>query len=244
MSYIILLAQLLVFGSLNHSENYLYPGIDYTKQLYYECGLEPVLSYDVFKLAITGMARIDNLKNKGIITIVDFSKPSTRERLYVIDLEHKKILYKSLVAHGKNSGGNMATSFSNNPRSLKSCLGFFITAETYNGKYGYSLRLDGLEPGFNDNARRRSIVVHGADFVSFEVANDCGLLGRSYGCPALPENKTKPIIDRISRGSCLFIYGKDPKYLKNSKILNEQLRLPVTVINTQKGATVAPRLGS
>lgn len=169
---------------------------------------------------MTGLEKIDSLHNRKIITIIDFSKPSTKERLFVIDLENKHVIYKSLVAHGKNSGGNMASSFSNTPRSLKSCLGFFLTAETYNGKYGYSLKLDGLEPGINDNARKRGIVVHGADFVSFSVAKDCGLLGRSYGCPALPLNKTKEIIDKISKGSCLFIYGIDPNYLKNSKILN------------------------
>jgi hypothetical protein len=243
MLYIILLSQLFLFGNLNQSENYFYPGIDNTMELYKECGLEHVLSYDIFKVAMTGMAKIDGLQNRNIITIIDFTKPSTRERLFVIDLENRKILYKSLVAHGKNSGGDMASSFSNSPRSLKSSLGFFVTAETYAGKYGYSLRLDGLEPGFNDNARRRSIVVHGADFVSFEVARDCGLLGRSYGCPALPIEKAKPIIDKISNGTCFFIYGKDPKYLKNSTILNEPVRVPSFGISTQKQTATLPRLG-
>jgi hypothetical protein len=244
MSYIILLVQIIAFGTINHSESYPIPWIDNTKELYHECGLEPVLSYDIFKLAMTGMARIDGIQNKKIITIIDFSKPSTRERLFVIDLENKKILYKSLVAHGKNSGGDMASSFSNSPRSLKSSLGFYLTAETYSGKWGYSLKLDGLEPGINDNARKRGIVVHGADFVSFEVAHDCGLLGRSYGCPALPINKAQPIIDKISKGTCLFIYGKDSKYLKNSKLLNEELRIPGPVISTREETTVTPRLGS
>ena len=113
----------------------------------------------------------------------------------------------------------MATRFSNAPRSRKSCLGFFVTAETYAGKYGYSLKLDGMEPGINDNARPRGIVVHGADFVSHTVAKDTGLLGRSFGCPALPVYSSKQIIDKISKGTCLFIYANDPKYLKTSKIL-------------------------
>jgi hypothetical protein len=189
------------------------------------------------------MDRIDELHNKKVITIIDFSKPSTRERLFVIDLENKKVLYKSLVAHGKNSGANMASSFSNSPRSLKSSLGFYRTAETYSGKWGYSLKLDGLEPGFNDNARRRSIVIHGADFVSYQVAKDCGLLGRSYGCPALPIEKTKPIIDKISKGTCLFIYAKDQKYLKSSTILNEPERMPSSGIRTQKQPAALVRLG-
>ncbi len=191
------------------------------QQLYQECSLENVLSFDVFRLAMTGFEKINDVPNKKIITIIDFTKPSTRERFFVIDLESKKLLYKSLVAHGKNSGGNMATRFSNTPRSLKSCLGFFLTAETYSGKYGYSLKIDGLEPGINDNARKRSIVIHGADFVSSEVVRQCGMLGRSYGCPALPIRRSREIIDKISKGSCLFIYGNDPLYLKNSKILNE-----------------------
>jgi hypothetical protein len=125
------------------------------------------------------------------------------------------------VAHGKNSGENIADSFSNDSKSLKSCLGFFLTAETYTGKHGYSLKLDGLEPGINDNARQRAIVIHGADYVSASFAQQHGRLGRSWGCPALPTDRSKEIIDKISQGSCLFIYGNDPKYLKNSKILNE-----------------------
>jgi hypothetical protein len=172
-------------------------------------------------MAVTGMEKINGVQNKNIITIIDFSKPSTKERCFVIDLQNKHILYKSLVAHGKNSGGNMATSFSNSPRSLKSCLGFFLTAETYAGRYGYSLKLDGQEQGINDNARPRGIVVHGADFVTAEIARQSGLLGRSYGCPALPLNKAKEIIDKISRGSCLFIYANDQKYLQSSAILNK-----------------------
>jgi hypothetical protein len=182
-----------------------------------------MLSFDIFRLAMTGLEKIDELQNRKIITIIDFSKPSTRERFFVIDLENKLILYKSLVAHGQNSGGNIASRFSNAPRSKKSCLGFFVTAETYSGKYGYSLKLDGLEPGINDNARPRGIVIHGADFVSQGVARECGLLGRSFGCPALPINCSKKIIDKISKGSCLFIYGNDPKYLKTSKILNDKI---------------------
>jgi len=244
MSYIILLSQLFIFCNLGHPGDYLYPKTDNTRDIYRECGLENLISYDVFRLAITGMERIDELQNRNVITIIDFSKPSTRERLFVVDLKNKKILYKSLVAHGKNSGGDMASSFSNSPRSLKSSLGFYRTAETYSGKYGYSLKLDGLEPGINDNARKRGIVVHGADFVSSEIARDCGLLGRSYGCPALPVYKAKAIIDIISNGSCLFIYGKDAGYLKNSKILNGPQREFVTSINNVRQTTISPRIGS
>jgi hypothetical protein len=224
-----LLIRLFIFCSLFLQGNSSYTDTD-SQILYKECGLESLLSFDIFRIALKGMGNVDGLKNKDIITIIDFSKPSTKERFFVIDLQNKRLLYKSLVAHGKNSGGNMATSFSNSPRSLKSCLGFFITAETYSGKYGYSLKLDGLEPGVNDNARARGIVVHGADFVTAEIARQSGLLGRSYGCPALPLNKAKEIIDKISRGSCFFIYANDQKYLQGSVILNMPVIHPVADI--------------
>ena len=221
MLQIILITQLFVLCNFYPSENHSFSRSDDALQLYQECALEKILSFDVFRLAMTGLEKIDELHNRKVITIIDFSKPSTRERLFVIDLENKQILFKSLVAHGQNSGANMARRFSNAPRSRKSCLGFFITAETYSGKYGYSLKLDGMEPGINDNARPRGIVIHGADFVSYTVARETGLLGRSFGCPALPVNSARKIIDKISKGSCLFIYGNDTKYLKSSKILNE-----------------------
>lgn len=221
MLKIFLIIQLFVPESFNPAENYSHSQSVDIQLLYQECGLETILSFDIFRFAMTGMEKINELQNKKIITIIDFSKLSTQERFFVIDLENKLILYKSLVAHGKNSGENIADSFSNDSKSLKSCLGFFLTAETYTGKHGYSLKLDGLEPGINDNARQRAIVIHGADYVSASFAQQHGRLGRSWGCPALPTDRSKEIIDKISQGSCLFIYGNDPKYLKNSKILNE-----------------------
>lgn len=180
MLKIILIAQLFVTPSLGQAGNYPHYESDDIRSLYQECGLETILSFDIFRYAMTGLERIKKLQNKKIITIIDFSKPSTQDRFFVIDLEHKLILYKSLVAHGKNSGENIAVSFSNDPESLKSCLGFFLTAETFTGKHGYSLRLDGLEPGINDNARRRTIVVHGAGYVSAAFARQHGRLGRSW----------------------------------------------------------------
>ena len=188
--------------------------------IYMECGLRDFIQFEVFEHALTGFEKISGLKNQKIITIIDYSKPSVQERFFVIDLERKKILYRTWVSHGKNSGGNVAENFSNKSNSLKSSLGFFITAEAYHGKYGYSLRLDGLEPGINDNARSRNIVIHGADYVGREIARQYGQLGKSWGCPALPPVLTKKIIDAISEGSCLFIYGNDDQYFRNSKMLN------------------------
>jgi len=223
MLKVILTVQAIFLGCFNLAGNYPYSKNTEMQLLYQECRLETLISFDVFRLAMTGFDKIKELQNKKIITIIDFSKPSTQERFFVIDLQNKQILYKSLVAHGKNSGKNIADSFSNEPNSLKSCLGFFLTAETYTGKHGYSLRLDGLEPGINDKARQRDIVIHGADYVCESVALQYGCLGRSWGCPALPTADSKKIIDQISKGSCLFIYGKEHEYLKASKILNEPL---------------------
>jgi hypothetical protein len=124
-----------------------------------------------------------------------------------------------LVAHGKNSGENFAESFSNVPESLMSSPGFFITAETYTGKHGYSLRVDGLEKGINDNARVREIVIHGADYVSDDYIKKYGRLGRSWGCPALPAALSNKIIDKIKEGTCLFVYSTDKNYNKNTEFL-------------------------
>ena len=176
-------------------------------QLWLDCNLEKTLSFEIFNTTILGYRKIENIKKKNIITIIDYSKPSTEERFFVIDLENKKLLFICFVAHGRNSGDHFATSFSNKPNSLQSSLGFFLTAETYMGENGYSMRLDGLEKGINDNARGREIVIHGADYVSREFITRTGRLGRSWGCPALPLETSKEVIDKISNGSCLFIYG-------------------------------------
>jgi hypothetical protein len=179
------------------------------QKLWAECKLEGVVSYEIFNSAIIGYRQIDNIKKKNIITIIDYSKPSDKDRFFVIDLENKKLLFKCLVAHGKNSGEFIATSFSNQSGSLKSSLGLFLTAETYVGDNGYSLRLDGLEKGINDSARSRDIVIHGASYVSRKFIEENGRLGRSWGCPALPLEVSKEIINIISEGSCLFVFAAD-----------------------------------
>jgi L,D-transpeptidase catalytic domain len=185
-------------------------------KLWADCSLTGVVSFAVFNTAMLGYLRIENIKKKNLLTVIDYSKPSTQKRFFVIDLKNKKLLYYCFVAHGKNSGENYPKAFSNQKQSLKSCLGFFLTAGTYSGKNGYSLQLDGLEKNINDNTRNREIVIHGAEYVSTEYIKNYGRLGRSWGCPVLPPEISKEVIDIISGGSCLFIYADDPYYKENS----------------------------
>lgn len=151
------------------------------------------------------------LKEEGkvkndFLTIIDFSMSSREKRCWVIDVDQNKIIYNSLVAHGQNSGEDYAQQFSNRNDSYQSCLGFFTTGEIYSGKHGMSMKLDGLEKGINDKARERSIVVHGADYVSNSFIRNHSRLGRSQGCPALPQDLSGKIINKIKNKSCLYIY--------------------------------------
>jgi hypothetical protein len=167
------------------------------------------LDTQAFRLAFSGYQELlekNLLKNDSLLTIVDYSKTSDKERLFIIDIKNRKIVDKSLVAHGQQSGTLLAQKFSNRKQSHMSSLGLFLTSSTYFGKHGYSLRIDGLEKGINDNARERAIVFHGANYVSRNYIGQNGRLGRSFGCPALPYEKNSEIIDRIKNGSCLFIY--------------------------------------
>lgn len=180
------------------------------------------ISIDLFSYAMKGYNYLNEhqrLSNTGIITIIDFSRPSDEKRLFIIDVFTGKLLFKTLVAHGRNSGKELARSFSNAASSFASSLGFYITSDTYNGKHGYSLRLNGCEKGFNDNAYKRAVVVHGADYVSESFIRQNGFLGRSHGCPAIPAALSKKIIDVIKDGSCLFIYSPSKTYLTQSALL-------------------------
>lgn len=193
---------------------------DLHKTLYETTGMEGEVSYAAFDEALTGYERIDSRK-KEILVFVDFSKPSTQERLYVIDMKNRRLLYKSLVAHGRGSGDTYATSFSNTPGSHQSSLGFYLTLNTYQGRNGYSLRLDGLEPGINDKAYERAIVIHGPDYCTKAFLDTAGRLGRSFGCPSLPKEISDKIIDTIKEGAVLFIYADDKEYRLNSPILSD-----------------------
>jgi hypothetical protein len=192
--------------------------------LYSEMNLGSMgMKQDVFSTAIQGFKKLisrGEVSNNHMITIADFSQPSTQKRLYVVDLDSKKVLFNTLVAHGKNTGKLWATSFSNSASSLKSSPGFYVTENTYDGDNGFSLRLNGLEKNINDNAHSRAVVMHGAPYVNEAFANSKGFLGRSWGCPAIPTAQTKAIINTIKDGSCLFIYTTENNYLQRSSVLN------------------------
>jgi hypothetical protein len=166
------------------------------------------------------------LQKKNLLTICDYSQPSSSKRLYVIDLAKGELLYNTYVSHGRNSGDDVASSFSNLNKSHKSSLGFMITAETYRGKAGYSMRFDGVEPGINDNVRMRDIVMHGSRYVSGKRADMGQMMGRSFGCPAVPYKEHKAIIDEIKNGSCFFAYHTDQWYNHSSAILNAHFNWP------------------
>ncbi|MDF2158469.1 murein L,D-transpeptidase catalytic domain family protein [Algoriphagus sp. CAU 1675] len=176
-------------------------------------------SPEVFRLAMEGYQKLSNELKNQTLTIIDFSLPSTEKRMWIIDPIKAEVLLHSVVSHGRNSGDLMAVRFSNKPQSYQSSLGFYKTAETYQGKHGYSLRLDGLEKGFNDQARNRAIVIHGADYAQENFAKSVGRLGRSLGCPALPPHLSAQAINLIKEGSLLFIFGDDENYLNQSMLL-------------------------
>ena len=186
--------------------------------LYEQMKLEGVIHFDAFKAAYTGYKKL-NKQNNSLLTLIDFNLPSSEKRMYVLDMTKKEVLFVSYVSHGRNSGENYATSFSNRNGSHQSSLGFYRTAGTYQGGNGYSLLLDGLEEGINDQARARTIVIHGADYCSEAVIRSSGRLGRSFGCPALPRELAKPIINAIKEGSLLFIYADQADYLAMSEVL-------------------------
>jgi len=167
-----------------------------------------------------------NLLKKGLIhkrtvlSICDFSQSCCSKRMYVIDVRHRKLLFRTYVAHGQNSGEEYATSFSNEPESFKSSLGFYVTERVYYGRNGLSLRLNGVDSGYNDLALRRNIVLHGSSYVGDKYMQNFGTLGTSLGCPALPAAISGRIIRAVRDGSCLFIYHPTQQYLDNSTVIN------------------------
>jgi L,D-transpeptidase catalytic domain len=177
-------------------------------------------AYDYAMQGFNYLVETGKLTNKAIISIIDFTKPSSQKRLFVLDLDNYRILFNTYVAHGVNSGREFASQFSNTPESNKSSLGFYITSNTYYGSNGYSLRLNGLERGINDNAGSRDIVMHGADYVNEAYIHSQGYIGRSWGCPAIAPKLSKPVINSIKNGTCLFIYSNANNYPRRSRVIN------------------------
>jgi hypothetical protein len=180
------------------------------------------LSKVAFEEGVKGynyLRSIGKLNNESVLSIVDFTLPSSQKRLFVIDLENFKLLFNTYVAHGRNSGKEYANRFSNSPESNMSSLGFYVTQNTYTGDHGLSLRLEGEEKGINDNAESRAIVIHCADYVSEKTIKELGYIGRSLGCPALPTKYAKPIIETIKDGSCFFVFSDSQKYISKSPLL-------------------------
>jgi hypothetical protein len=181
------------------------------------------INSEALSLAIKGF---EKLKEQGLVnnvrylTIIDFSKPSSANRFYVIDMVNEQLVLQTLVAHGRKSGSVFANTFSNQDASFKSSLGFYVTANTYIGKHGLTLQLQGLEKGINDRALERAIVLHGADYVSEAIAKQQGYIGTSLGCPAVPNDKINTIIETIQGASCLFVYAPSKDYIQKSPILN------------------------
>ena len=177
---------------------------------------------DVFEMALNAAScavQSGAVKAPETLTVIDYSKPSSERRLWVFDLKAKELVYEELVAHGQGSGANMATQFSNEDESHQTSLGLFVTRDTYVGKNGYSLRLDGLDRGVNDRARDRAIVMHGAPYVSEQFVKANGRLGRSWGCPVISAAVAKQMIDRVKGGGLVFAYYPDANLLKTSKYL-------------------------
>jgi hypothetical protein len=219
---------------------------DSIRSLYNHLQLEKAgLAFEVFNLGMVGYHNLKyqgKLGDKNLLTIIDFTKPSTKKRFYTIDLDHGSLKYHTYVAHGRNTGENEARKFSNIPHSNQSSLGFYVTGETYVGSKGYSLRLDGTESKYNGNLRSRAVVVHDAEYVSESWIKRYGRLGRSQGCPALPKELAKPIINTIKNKTAVFAYYNDEQYVKSSEYLSvESLmkKLEIQESLTQQPAVAA-----
>lgn len=194
----------------------------YVQDFYNDLG-DTTLNIEAFRQALIGyrnLLKYDKISRKEVLTVIDFSKPSNAERCYIIDVCERRIKHKTIVSHGVNSGRLYARHFSNENNSRKSSLGFYVTTETYHGKFKLALRLDGLEHS-NSHANSRGVVMHAADYATYEfLERNGGMLGRSYGCPAMPHDRFEDIVDWIKGGSCVFIYHPSRSYRRYSRYLN------------------------
>lgn len=224
-----------VKNSAGNSSSAVSGAVSKTVKTQFSAANEAIALYDALRLKSMGLTKAAfNYAYKGylylqqkkmlarasVLTICDFSQSSRRKRFFVIDMQEQKVLINTYVAHGRKSGSEYARSFSNNPDSHMSSLGFYKTETTYYGGHGLALKIEGLENGFNDKADSRNIVIHGSDYVGANFIKNNPFNGRSFGCPAVPANQVSNVINTIKNGSCLFIYHPTKNYLIHSKILN------------------------
>ncbi|MDP9512538.1 murein L,D-transpeptidase catalytic domain family protein [Pseudomonas protegens] len=197
----------------------------------------PELNPQALKSALNAMQCAVNsgARQARHLAVIDYSQPSTARRLWIFDLRSKKLVLRDLVAHGQKSGENFATQFSNRLGSYQSSLGLFRTQESYEGTHGYSLRMDGLEPGFNDRARDRAIVIHAADYVNPLWSQRQGRIGRSQGCPAVRPQVARQVIDKLKDGQFMFSWYPDQRWLKSSPYLNCQPRQVASILSSNGG---------
>ena len=195
----------------------------------------PELNPQALKSALSAMqcAVNNGAQQAQHLAVIDYSQPSTARRLWIFDLTKKKLVLRDLFAHGQKSGENFATQFSNSEGSFQSSLGLFRTQESYNGSHGYSLRMDGLEPGINDRARERAIVIHAADYVNPLWSQRQGRIGRSLGCPAVRPQVARQVVDKLKDGQFMFAWYPDQRWLKSSTYLNCQPRLVASRVTTK-----------
>lgn len=199
----------------------------------------PLLNEQVLNKALLSMqcATNNGLPGAERLAVIDFSLPSSEKRLWIFDLTRQQLVLEDLVAHGNKSGDAIATDFSNIVNSHQSSIGLFRTQESYFGRHGYSLRMDGLEPGVNDKARERAIVIHGADYVDPEWIDQYGRIGRSQGCPAVRSEVADLVVDNLKDGQFLFTYYPDQEWLENSAFLNCQPQRVVQYVAPFTGTT-------
>ena len=197
----------------------------------------PELNPQALKGALSAMqcAVNNGAKPARHLAVIDYSLPSTARRLWIFDLRQQKLVLRDLVAHGKQSGENFATSFSNSEGSNQSSLGLFSTRESYVGAHGYSLRMDGLEPGINDQARERAIVIHAADYVNPQWSKSQGRIGRSLGCPAVRPQVARQVVDKLKDGQFMFAWYPDKRWLQSSAYLNCQPRQVASIVSAKRG---------
>jgi hypothetical protein len=207
------------------SPQYKYVDSVYRQAALYTYGLDETVFFEAVK-GYQFLLSKGQLSNPDILSIADYSQSAKKRRLYVIDMKQGKILFNTFVSHGRNSGAEFAIDFSNSQNSNKSSLGFMITAETYMGDAGYSVKLDGIEEGINNQVRIRNVVMHGSKFVNYERIYEKGTIGNSLGCPAIPMSDHRQVIDKIKGGSCLFIYSPDGYYKQKSPVLNAEFEWP------------------